>query len=51
MRIVGRIYNDWEKGKLFNGHERIKFILVQELYIKNMLYTNNYNIKSSESKW
>lgn len=50
IRIVGRIYNDWEKRKLFNGHERIKFILVQELYLKNMFYTNNYSIKSLKSQ-
>lgn len=35
ISIVGRVYyNNQEEGKLFNSHERMKFILVQELYIK-----------------
>ena len=28
----------------------MKFILVQELYIKNMLYTYNYSVKSLKSQ-
>ena len=45
-----KVYKDQEKGKLFNHNERMKFILVQELYIKSMLYTYNYSVKSLKSQ-
>ena len=45
-----KVYKDQEKGKLFNHNERMKFILVQELYIKNMIYTYNYSVKSLKSQ-